>query len=149
MQATVEFMYHTDFSITDEESFTSWLIACAQKYNASSINLVFAFMDDASLHALNLNHLKHDTLTDIITFDDTVGTDVVANIAISVDRIEDNSTTYSQSFQDELLRVMSHGLLHCLGFNDKTEEAQQEMRAAEDSCMKLFHVEHKTTNHVS
>lgn len=149
MQAAVEFIYQTDFSITNENSYITWLVACAQMHNASSIDLVYAFMDDASLHAINLKHLNHDTFTDIITFDDTVGTNVVANIAISIERLVDNSKSYSQSLQDELLRVMSHGLLHCLGFNDDTKSAQQVMRAAENKCIHLFHVEHKTTNHVS
>lgn len=149
MQSDVTFFYQTDFSLKDEELYIKWLTACAQKFGAVSIALSFAFMDDVSLHKLNLKHLNHDTYTDIITFDDSLGKEIIANIAISIDRVLANAQAFSQPFDAELCRVMSHGLLHCLGFNDKTEQEQVAMTQAEEDCLNLFHVEHKTTIHVS
>jgi rRNA maturation RNase YbeY len=106
-------------------------------------------MDDESLLELNRKYLNHNTLTDIITFDDTIGRDVNANIAVSVVRIRENADELNVPFDEELLRVMSHGLLHCLGFKDKTDAQTIDMRKAESLCIELFHVEHKKENYVS
>ena len=149
MQAAVEFIYDTAFSISDEQLYARWLIACSKKFDAVSIDLAIAFMDDEALHALNVKYLNHDTLTDIITFDNSVGKYVVANIAISVDRVYANANKFSQVFDNEMIRVISHGLLHCLGFNDKTVDEKVKMKSAEDICIKQFHVEQKSIKHVS
>ena len=149
MQVAIAYLYETDFALTDEQIYTNWLSACARGYGAKSLHLDIAFMNDDALFALNIKYLKHDTLTDIITFDDSVGNDIRANIAISIDRVLANAKAFSQAFETELLRVMSHGLLHCMQFNDKTEADKKKMRAAEEACIKLFHVEHKMINHVS
>ena len=148
MESQIEYIYETDFFLNEENRYSSWLVRCSNHYGADSLFLAFAFMDDKALHALNLQHLQHDTLTDIITFDDSVGKEICANIAISVERIKANALTYSVSFETELLRVMAHGLLHCLGFSDKTSAAVKEMRAEEDFCINLFHVEHKNATDV-
>ena len=149
MQAAVEFIYDTAFSIPDEQLYARWLTACAKKFDAASIDLAIAFMDDEALRALNVKYLNHDTFTDIITFDDSVGKDIVANIAISVDRVSANANKFSQVFDNEIIRVISHGLLHCLGYNDKTVEEKAKMTSAEEICIKQFHVEHKSAKHVS
>jgi len=149
MQVAIAYLYETDFALTDEQIYTNWLSACARGYGAKSLRLDIAFMNDDALFALNIKYLKHDTFTDIITFDDSVGNDIRANIAISIDRVLANAKAFSQAFETELLRVMSHGLLHCMQFNDKTEADKKKMRAAEEACIKLFHVEHKMINHVS
>ena len=149
MNASVDFTYQTAFVLVDEQMFVNWLIKCAKQHNATSLALVYAFMDDEALLELNHKYLNHNTLTDIITFDDTVGKDVSANIAISVPRVRDNAVDHNVPFHEELLRVMSHGLLHCLGFNDKTDAQQSEMRKAEQACIQLFHVEQNKEKHVS
>ena len=149
MDASVDFTYQTDFVLVDEQMFANWLIVCANQHNVTALTLVYAFMDDEALLKLNLKHLNNNMLTDIITFDDTVGKDIVANIAISVTRVHENSAELNIPFDEELLRVMSHGLLHCLGFQDKTESQIADMRRAEQSCIKLFHVEQNKQSHVS
>ena len=141
MDTSVDFTYQTDFVLVDEQMFVNWLTGCANLHNATALTLVYAFMDDEALLKLNLKYLNHNTLTDIITFDDTVGKDIVANIAISVTRVRENAAEFDVSFDEELLRVMSHGFLHCLGFQDKTESQIADMRRAEQACIKLFHVE--------
>ena len=149
MDASVDFTYQTDFVLVDEQMFVNWLIKCAKQHSATSTALVYAFMDDEALLELNLKHLNHNTLTDIITFDDTVGKEIDANIAISVTRVRENAAEHQVPFDKELLRVMSHGLLHCLGFKDKTASQQLEMRKAEQACIQLFHVEQNKEKHVS
>lgn len=148
MKTQIEFIYQTDFELSDENAYAEWLGRCASLYDTKSLILAFAFMDDASLCDLNIKHLNHDTLTDIITFDDSVGLDIEANIAISIERVKANAKEYAQLFENELLRVMSHGLLHCLGLGDKTENEVKAMRLAEEQCIKLFHVEQKPQNNV-
>ena len=149
MNVSVDFTYQTEFVLVDEQMFVNWLTKCANQHNATALTLVYAFMDDEALLELNLKYLNHNTLTDIITFDDTVGKDVSANIAISVTRVRENAVEQNVPFDEELLRVMSHGLLHCLGFKDKTEFQIADMRSAEQACIKLFHVEQNKENHVS
>lgn len=148
MQVAVEFVYQTSFSLPDEPLYVRWLTACAKKFKATSVDIAIAFMNDKSLQTLNAKHLDHDAFTDVITFDDSVGKDVVANIAISTERVFANAKAFSQTNEEELRRVMAHGLLHCLGYNDKNEIDKHNMEVAETICMKLFRVEHKTSNHV-
>ena len=149
MNASVDFTYQTDFLLVDEQLFAKWLITCAKQHKASSLSLVYAFMSDESLFDLNLKHLSHNTLTDVITFDDSIGKDVSANIAISIDRVLENAKELNIPFDEELLRVMSHGLLHCLGYRDKSVSQIEQMRKAERNCIKMFHVEQNKERHVS
>ena len=149
MNASVDFTYQTDFLLVDEQLFAKWLITCAKQHKASSLSLVYAFMSDESLFDLNLKHLSHNTLTDVITFDDSIGKDVSANIAISIDRVQENAKEMNIPFDEELLRVMSHGLLHCLGYTDKSASQIEQMRKAERNCIKMFHVEQNKERHVS
>lgn len=149
MDASVDFTYQTDFTLVDEKLFAKWITNCAKQHKASSLSLVYAFMSDESLLALNTKFLSHNTLTDIITFDDSIGKDVLANIAISIDRVRENAIELNIPFDEELLRVMSHGLLHCLGLRDKTASQTEQMRKAEHQCIKMFHVEQNNERHVS
>jgi rRNA maturation RNase YbeY len=148
VEAEIDFLYETDFSLANEAAHKLWLIRCARKHQCRSLQLAFAFMDDTALHKLNVKHLSHDTLTDIITFDDTVGKDISANIAISIERVMANATEYNQPFETELLRVMAHGLLHCLGYKDKSSSDKSSMRDEEERCINLFHVEQNSLDHV-
>jgi rRNA maturation RNase YbeY len=86
--------------------------------------------------------LGHDYFTDVISFNDSEGTVLSGNIAISVDRVLDNSKKFKTSFEDELLRVMVHGLLHFMGYDDSTDLETKKMRDKEDNNLKSFHVEH-------
>ncbi len=149
MDASVDFTYQTDFVLVDEQLFAKWLTICAKQHKASSLSLVYAFMSDEYLLDLNVKYLSHNTLTDVITFDDSSGKDVSANIAISIDRVRENAKELNIPFDEELLRVMSHGLLHCLGHRDKTASQTEQMRKAERYCIKMFHVEQNKERHVS
>ena len=103
---------------------------------------MYAFFNDNDLKSLNKRHLGHDYFTDVISFNDSEGTVLSGNIAISVDRVLDNSKKFKTSFEDELLRVMVHGLLHFMGYDDSTDLETKQMRDKEDNNLKSFRVEH-------
>ena len=94
---------------------------------------------------INKSYLDHDTYTDIITFDNTIHKIISADIFLSYDRIKDNAKQNNIIFDSELRRVLIHGILHCIGFNDDTKEAKAIMRQVEDKALNMFHVEHKIT----
>ncbi len=101
----------------------------------------YIFCDDDYLLSLNKEYLKHDTLTDIISFDYSVGKIVQGDIFISTERVKENSVLFDVIFPDELRRVIIHGILHLCGYKDKTPDQSALMRNKEDEKMKLFHVE--------
>ena len=94
------------------------------------------FCNDAYLHRLNVEFLNHDTLTDIISFDYSVGKELHGDIYISIERVTDNAKDYNVDVFTELNRVMVHGVLHYCGYKDKTKVAKEEMTKAEDLCLK-------------
>jgi rRNA maturation RNase YbeY len=99
-------------------------------------------MSDSELLEFNRQYLNHDTYTDIISFDYSVGDIISGDILISVDRVRENSVEFCSAFHVELLRVMSHGVLHYLGFKDKTDKESRIMREQEDIAIKLFNEFH-------
>lgn len=135
----IQFFSETeDFSLEYPQIFADWLNACAEKHHYQIEDINYIFCDDEYLLAINQKHLNHDYYTDIITFD--YGDDDVlsGDIFISIDRVSDNAYEYSTDFETELSRVMVHGLLHMMGYKDKTEEQQKEMRQKEDECLHLI-----------
>lgn len=131
----IEFNYETNFILNNEEQLTNWVESCivSNKFKVGEINYVFC--DDAYLHKLNVEFLQHDTYTDIISFDNTMGRLISGDIFISIDRVKENSTVFTSSFEDELHRVMIHGVLHYMGYKDKTIEEKEMMRSKEDQCL--------------
>ena len=103
-------------------------------------NICYIFMTDDELLEINQSHLQHDDYTDIITFDlsDTEAS-IDGEIYISVDRINDNAEKFNCTKQDELIRVLSHGVLHLMGYKDKSENDSQKMRDAENLSIKIYH----------
>lgn len=139
MDQAIEFISEDiDFSLTNSDKISDWIVSVIQEHGQELINLTFIFCSDDYLHDLNVAYLDHDTLTDIITFDnaDEEGS-IEGDIFISIDRVKDNAASIGTSFTDELHRVLIHGILHLLGFDDKTNEAQTLMRKQEDSCLSL------------
>ncbi len=117
---------------------TGWLERVLAKENARAKEINYIFCSDDYLLAMNRQYLNHDTYTDILTFDnaDEPGK-LEADIYISLDRVKENAATLNINVNDELQRVMVHGLLHLLGYTDKTEEEKKEMREKEDACLSL------------
>ena len=134
----ITFNYETEFSIKDENLLENWVqnIVSNNEFNVGEINYIFC--DDKYLHQLNVEFLQHDTLTDVISFDNTLGKLISGDIFISVERVEDNAKDFKVSFEDELHRVMIHGVLHYMGFKDKSEEDIKLMREAENNALILL-----------
>jgi rRNA maturation RNase YbeY len=138
----ISFNYETDFALDHETDFANWLseVISSELKNEGEINYIFC--DDDYLLEINKQYLDHDTLTDIISFDYSVGNELHGDIFISVERVRDNATDFNVSFEEELKRVMVHGVLHYCGYKDKSESDERLMRAKEEEKMKMFHVKH-------
>ncbi|WP_343696145.1 rRNA maturation RNase YbeY [Flavobacterium sp.] len=137
----INFNYETEFSLDNEQAFADWLSAVivSEKKNEGEINYIFC--DDEYLHKINVEYLDHDTLTDIISFDYTVGNEISGDIFVSVERVEDNAKDFNVSFEEELKRVLAHGILHYCGYKDKSDADAELMRSKEDEKIAMFHVE--------
>ncbi|MFS4446078.1 rRNA maturation RNase YbeY [Maribacter sp. 2307UL18-2] len=137
----IEYHYTAGFRLDDESLYSDWLnrVIVSENFKPGSISYIFC--DDAYLLDLNMRHLNHDTLTDIITFDYSENGCIAGDIFISFERVMDNAKEYKVSGDEELHRVMAHGLLHMMDYNDKTKEDSEVMRQKEFEKMKMFHVE--------
>lgn len=138
----IDFNYELDFELEHEEDYIAWLSSIIFSHQKFLGDISFIFCNDDYLHRINMEYLKHDTLTDIISFDYSDGSIISGDIFISIERVKDNATTYNVSFKTELLRVLSHGILHFLGYKDKTKEDILQMRNKEEESIALFHVKH-------
>ncbi|MDO9274110.1 MAG: rRNA maturation RNase YbeY [Lutibacter sp.] len=134
----IDFNYETDFKIENEVQTKNWLAHCIEIYGFSEGEINYVFCDDDYLLKLNVEFLNHDTLTDIISFDYTMGKLVNGDIFISVERVRENAKIFDQTVDNELNRVMIHGLLHYMGFKDKIMADKAIMRAEEEKCLALF-----------
>ena len=134
----ITFNYETDFILKEEAAVEKWLHAVILSHNCEEGEVNIIFCDDAYLHKLNVEFLQHDTLTDIISFDNSLGKLINGDIYISTERVADNAMDYGVSFLEELQRVMVHGVLHYIGFKDKTTEDQKEMTRQENKALLLL-----------
>lgn len=136
----IAFHYETSFELTNENFLNDWIntIVLSHGYTIGEINYIFC--DDTYLHKLNLDFLQHDTLTDIISFDSTLGKLIGGDIFISVERVVENAKDYKVSFTNELHRVMIHGVLHYMGFKDKSIVDKKRMRKEEDNALVLLSI---------
>jgi rRNA maturation RNase YbeY len=135
----VSFHYQVpSFRVKNKKKIIDWilLIAFLEKKEIEKVD--FVFCDDAYLLHLNKNFLSHATLTDIITFDYSGKRIITAEIYISIERVKENKTNFEVSFEEELHRVMIHGVLHCFGYGDKTAAESRRMRREENRCLKLL-----------
>ena len=126
--------------VPDVGSFENWLIQVAESHQCIISDITYVLTSDDRLLDLNQTYLKHDYYTDILTFDRTEGKVLSGDIYISLDRVQENAKKFEVGFQDELQRVMAHGILHMTGLRDSNDFERERMRAAEDAAMKLFHV---------
>ena len=122
----------TAFDLNDQERLKFWISEVIKEEGCEEGEINYIFCDDDYLHKLNVEFLDHDTLTDIISFDYTVGKELHGDVFISVERVKDNAADLDVTFEEELHRVMIHGILHYCGYKDKSEEDQKVMRAKED-----------------
>jgi rRNA maturation RNase YbeY len=139
----IDFNYETEFIIENEEAIATWLSRIIVSENKKEGEINYIFCDDEYLLKINLEYLNHDTLTDIISFDYSMGNELNGDIFVSVERVRDNANDFKVSFEDELKRVLVHGILHYCGYQDKSDEDEKIMRSKEDEKLAMFHVEHK------
>lgn len=137
----INFNYETEFTLDNEQAFADWLSAVIVSENKNEGEINYIFCDDEYLHKINVEYLNHDTLTDIISFDYTVGNELNGDIFVSVERVEDNAKDFNVFFIEELKRVLAHGILHYCGYKDKSDSEAELMRSKEDEKTAMFHVE--------
>ena len=126
------------FKLTRTRKTSEWLTAIARKEERKIESLSYVFSTDPFVAALNKKYLQHDSYTDIITFDYSEGGPVIGEIYISIPRVRENAKIFGQSFAHELRRVMAHGLLHIIGYTDKTVRRAAQMRSKEEACLSLW-----------
>jgi probable rRNA maturation factor len=140
-QSIFFFFEETSFSFTKRTLTREWLQKVAKREQKKITALNYIFCTDDFLLTMNKQHLDHDTYTDIITFGYSPKTskEITGDIFISIDRVKENALTYQTTFQNELKRVMAHGLLHLCGYKDKSAPDKTMMKKKEDASVALFH----------
>ncbi|MCL4146481.1 UNVERIFIED_CONTAM: hypothetical protein GTU68_032610 [Idotea baltica] len=131
----ITYNYEIDFILDDENLLENWIekVVSDNGFEVGEINYIFC--DDAYLLKLNIEFLQHDTLTDIISFDNSLGKLLNGDIFISVERVKDNAKEYNITLEEELHRVMIHGVLHYMGLKDKTPDEKMVMRKEENKAL--------------
>lgn len=133
------FQFQKPTRIPERKRLREFILDLLSKHNRKAGQITFVFCSDDYLLTLNKEYLQHDYYTDIITFDlSPPGDQLDAEIYISVDRVKDNSTLQGVSYQLELHRVIFHGILHLLGFKDKSPAQRKDMRKQEDFLLKSY-----------
>ncbi|WP_104735114.1 rRNA maturation RNase YbeY [Hanstruepera ponticola] len=134
----ISFNYENNFKLDNEEQLSNWIIAVIEAEGFKYEDINYIFCDDDYLHKINIEFLNHDTLTDIISFDYSVGKILQGDIYISVERVKDNAKDFNELFKNELHRVMVHGVLHYCGYKDKTTDEATVMRSKENHYLKVL-----------
>ena len=122
------------------EGYASWLERLATSHDHKISHITYILSTDRHILMLNQEYLDHNYYTDVLTFDRTESGKLAGDIYISLDRVHENAEKYNVSFEEELRRVMAHGLLHMVGMGDSTEEERRRIHEAEDAALELFHV---------
>ena len=137
----INFFSENNFELEQKENYQNWLrnVLISEEKKEGEINYIFC--DDDYLHEINVKYLNHDDYTDIISFDNAVGNILHGDIFISTERVAENAEKFEVSFEEELKRVIAHGMLHFCGYKDKTDDDARLMRKKEDEKIKMFHVE--------
>ncbi len=136
----IHFFSENDFVLKNPEKITQWIQKVVQHHQGEVIEVQYIFCDDDYLLKINQDFLQHDYYTDIITFDNSIGKKIEGEIYISTNRIKENAIEYQVSFEEELNRVLIHGILHLLGFKDKTTEEQDLMTKKENEALFIFDI---------
>jgi probable rRNA maturation factor len=136
----ISYTYETDFQLDNEPLFSDWISKVILSENKNEGDINYIFCDDAFILNINKQYLDHDYYTDIISFDYSVGNELHGDIFVSVERVIENAEDFNVTFDEELKRVIIHGILHYCGYKDKSEDEEILMRNKEDEKIKLFHV---------
>ena len=128
----IDFFSETGFNLQNSKEVTRWISKIIANEKREEGEISYIFCDDQYLHKLNVEFLNHNTLTDIISFDNSIGNQINGDIFISIERVKENAKEFNQSFEQELSRVMVHGVLHYCGYKDKLPSDARVMRAKEE-----------------
>ncbi|MFY8133082.1 MAG: rRNA maturation RNase YbeY [Bacteroidia bacterium] len=134
-----------DFQLLRKNSWKNWIKDVIHQHQEKLGEVNYIFCSDEHLLSINQQYLNHDYYTDIITFPSEINEgEISGDLFISIDRVVEHSKDNHCPFIDELKRVMIHGILHLIGFGDKTETESLKMRELENKAMSMFHVEHES-----
>ncbi len=131
------FSEQVEFEIKNKRKISNWILSVAKKEKKAIGDLTYVYCSDDYLWSLNQKFLNHKTLTDIITFDYSEGKTLAGEIYISIERVAENAQKFKVGFEDELHRVMIHGILHLAGYKDKRSAQKALMRKKEEACLSL------------
>lgn len=123
-------------NLKQKNKLKSWIKSIVEKEGMKAGDISYIFCSDDYLLEINKTYLQHDYYTDIITFDYNAENKIAGDLFISIDRVRENAEELNQSFEDELHRVIIHGVLHLLGYKDKTEKEEKLMRRKEQECLR-------------
>jgi len=134
------------FTLREQSRLKNWIRQAFRKEKKRLETFNYIFCSDKYLLRLNKQYLKHNTLTDIITFDTSTSSgSLSADIYISIQRVQENAETFESGFSTELRRVLIHGALHLMGYSDKSAAQKSIMRKKEDAYLSLWHVSRETS----
>lgn len=134
------FFEEVDFILNNKTSIKHWIKSVIEsECNTTISNINFIFCSDQYLNQVNIQYLNHNTFTDIITFNNSDNSGYIdSDIYISIDRVAENSKKFGESMENELYRVMIHGILHLLGYSDKSSGEKEVMRNKENECLTML-----------
>ena len=136
----IDFNFETDFELKNPIKLQKWISETIISEGYELGELLYIFCDDEYLHKLNIEYLNHDTLTDVISFDYNIGKIINGEIYISVERVAENAIYFKTDFENELHRVMIHGVLHFCGYKDKSDTEERIMRQKEEECLRRLSI---------
>ncbi len=127
------------FNLKNKRKIVNWIKEIAESHNITTGEISIIFVSDSDILEINKQYLNHNYFTDIITFDYSSKRTIEGDIFISVDTVNTNSVIFKSTFNEEILRVIIHGVLHLIGFKDKSDKEQKSMRMNEDLALEVFH----------
>jgi rRNA maturation RNase YbeY len=136
----ISFQSNLKFDLDQKRILKSWIKNIIEQYSLKIGNINYLFTNDDFIKELNVKYLNHNYFTDILTFDYSSGNVISGDIVISIETVKSNSIIFSTTFKDELHRVMIHGVLHMIGFNDETLEEKLLMREREEEALKILNL---------
>ena len=125
--------------LKNKTKIRQWINSCAAAEQREIGEVTYLFGNDDYVLSANRQYLNHDYLTDILTFDYSEGGVLQGDVIISIDRVKDNAKQFGVSMENELLRVIIHGILHLCGYKDKTKKEAAVMRSKEESCLQKYY----------
>ncbi|MGB4930120.1 MAG: rRNA maturation RNase YbeY [Chitinophagales bacterium] len=129
---------NTAYKLKEKERIATWIERVILMHHKFPGDIEYIFCDDDFLAEMNQQYLEHDTFTDIITFNYNTGHYISGDIFISIDRIKENAATYKTTTEEELHRVMIHGILHLCGLNDKSPKDKKQMQEKENEALQIL-----------